>query len=219
MSDASNRDDVSLSMHLMGRPAITAAGTASTLRSRKCWSVLALLILSERPPSRSQLTELLFAEADDPARALRWCLTQIRTALGPESSIEGDPLVLRLPDHTVIDAVVVARGSWIEAVGLPGLGAPLLEGAEIRSAPVFDTWLLSQQHHLAAASEAILHEAALGSMAVGELEVALGYAVRLVALNPSRREQPSPADPAVPTGRGRCSGRLATGGHPRTVRP
>ena len=185
MNDASNRGDVSLRIHLMGRPAIAdAAGAASTLRSRKCWSVLALLLLSERPPSRSQLTEMLFAEADDPGRALRWCLTQIRSALGPGSSIEGDPVVLRLPDHTVVDAVVVAHGSWIEAVGLTGLGAPLLEGAQIRSAPVFDTWLLSQQRHLAAASEAILHEAALGSMSVGALEAALGYAVRLVALNP-----------------------------------
>lgn len=185
MSDASNRADVSLRIHLMGYPSITdAAGAASALRSRKCWSVLALLILSERPPSRGQVSELLFPEADDPGRALRWCLTQIRSTLGPGSSIEGDPLVLRLPDHTVVDALVVARGSWIDAVGMPGLGAPLLQGAEIKSAPVFDTWLLSQQRHLAAASEAILHEAALGSMAVGELEAALGYAVRLVALNP-----------------------------------
>src|SRR5918995_5157369 len=112
MKDASNRRDVSIRIHLMGRPVIIdPEGAASPLLSRKSWAVLALLLLSERPPSRSQLAEWLFSEADDPGRALRWCLTQVRSALGPGSSIEGDPVVLRLPDHTVVDAVVVAHGS------------------------------------------------------------------------------------------------------------
>ena len=33
----------------------------------------------------------------------------------------------------------------------------------------FESWLLSEQRHVAAATEAILHEAALGLMAQGEL--------------------------------------------------
>src|SRR6516162_1110984 len=53
----------------------------------------------------------------------------------------------------------------LDAVGLPGLGADLLEGMAVKGAAAFETWLLSRQRHVAAASEAVLHEAALGSMA------------------------------------------------------
>jgi transcriptional activator len=54
----------------------------------------------------------------------------------------------------------------------------------IKGAAAFETWLLSQQRHLAAASEAILHEAALGSMAHGALKEAIGYAVRAAGMSP-----------------------------------
>src|ERR1700754_44226 len=67
-------------------------------RSRKSWGLLAYLILSERPPARSQLATLLFGGADDPVRALRWGLAEIRRALGDGASVDGDPVVLQLPD-------------------------------------------------------------------------------------------------------------------------
>jgi len=54
----------------------------------------------------------------------------------------------------------------------------------MKGAAAFETWLLSQQRHLAAASEAILHEAALGSMARGAPERAIDYAVRAAAMSP-----------------------------------
>ncbi|MGB8380072.1 MAG: BTAD domain-containing putative transcriptional regulator, partial [Dermatophilaceae bacterium] len=183
MKHAPSGEPVSTCVQLLGRPRISGAGTYQ-LRSRKSWSVLAYLLLGERPPTRSQLAGLLFAQADDPGRALRWSLNEIRRALGPGTVLEGDPVLLRVPDATVIDVRVLTRGAWIDAVGLPGLGADLLEGVTLQGAPGYDTWLLSQQRHLNAVSEAILHEAALGSMSIGELQTALGYAVRLVGMNP-----------------------------------
>jgi Bacterial transcriptional activator domain len=53
-----------------------------------------------------------------------------------------------------------------------------------RGAATFETWLLSEQRHVAAASEATLHEAALGSMSRGALDAAIGYAVRAAAISP-----------------------------------
>jgi DNA-binding SARP family transcriptional activator len=89
---------MSITIQLLGRPSITRGSSAGyKLRSRKSWGLLAYLILSERPAARSQLASLLFAEADDPVRALRWCLAEIRRALGDEGSVDGDPVVLRLP--------------------------------------------------------------------------------------------------------------------------
>jgi DNA-binding SARP family transcriptional activator len=176
---------MSVTIQLLGRPRVVPrSGEPYQCRSRKSWALLTYLLLSERPPTRSQLASMLFAEADDPVRALRWGLSEIRRALGDEGSVDGDPVVLQLPPGAVVDVDVVGRGAWADAVALPGLGAELLEGMTVRGAATFDSWLLSAQRHVAAASEAILHEAALGCMAGGALDAAIGYAVRAAAMSP-----------------------------------
>ena len=176
---------MSLAVYLLGRPRFERiSGDVYQFRSRKSWALLAYLILSERPPTRRQMASLLFAEADDPLRALRWTLSEIRRGLGDDGTIDGDPLVLRLAPDVSVDVDVVIRGSWVDAVGLPGLGSDLLEGMTFRSAAAYESWLLSEQRHVAASSEAILHEAALGSMSQGALESAIAYAVRAAAMGP-----------------------------------
>ena len=178
-------DRPSLTVQLLGRPRITlAVGEGYEFRSRKSWAVLAYLVLSDRAPSRTQLAGMLFGEADDPARALRWCLAEIRRGLGDVASLDGDPVTLTLPPDAVVDVDVLVRGIWTDAVALPGLGAELLDGLALRYAGVYETWLISQQRHVAAVSEAVLHEAALGSMSAGDLNAALGYAVRACTMNP-----------------------------------
>jgi len=175
---------MSRTVHLLGRPRIETATGGYQMRSRKSWALLAYLILSERPPTRSQLATLLFDEADDPLGALRWGLSEIRRALGDGVVVEGDPVVLRLGADTVVDADVVTRGAWDDAVRLPSLGSTLLEGLTVRGDSAFDSWLLSEQRRLAAASEEILHEAALAALAQGTYDVAIRYAVQLVAMTP-----------------------------------
>jgi len=84
-------ETMSTTIQLLGRPQITRGPAgAYRLRSRKSWGLLAYLILSERPPARSQLASLLFGGADDPVRALRWGLAEIRRVLGEEGSVDGD---------------------------------------------------------------------------------------------------------------------------------
>jgi DNA-binding SARP family transcriptional activator len=173
-----------LAIHLLGRPSIDrGAAEAYQFRSRKSWALLAYLMLTERPPTRSQLASLLFGDADDPLRALRWSLNEIRRALGSDGAVDGDPVTLKLAADVVADVAVVTGGEWRDAVELPGLGAELLDGVTIRGAAAFDTWLLSQQRRLAAANEAILHESALGCLSRGQLERAIEFAVRATALN------------------------------------
>ena len=176
---------MSLTVRLLGRPRIeSSTGEVYQFRSRKSWALLTYLIMSERPPTRGHVANLLFGEADDPLRALRWNLSEIRRSLGDDGSLEGDPLMLRLPADSAIDVETLTKGPWTEAIGLAGLGAGLLDGWAVRGAPAFESWLLSQQRYVAAASEAILHEAALGSMSRGDLDLALGYAVRAAVMAP-----------------------------------
>ena len=174
-----------LTVQLLGRPRLVRrSGEAYRFRSRKSWALLAYLILSERAPSRSQLASLLFATADDPVRALRWNLSEIRRGLGQDASLDGDPVSLRRAEDIVVDVEVLTRGTWTEAVGLAGFGEELLEGITIQDAAAFETWLLSERRHTTAASEAILHEAALGAMTRGTLDAAIGYAARAAAMSP-----------------------------------
>ncbi len=176
---------MTLQVHLLGRPRLAReTGEAYRFRSRKSWALLAYLILSDRAPTRVQLASLLFAEADDPLRALRWSLSEIRRGLGGDGSADGDPVVLSLGDEVSVDVRSVIGGTWADAVGLPGLGRDLLENVAIRKAPGFDSWLLSQQRHLAAACEAVLHEAALASMSQGDFDAALRHAVRAASMTP-----------------------------------
>jgi DNA-binding SARP family transcriptional activator len=171
-------------IHLLGRPWVEGAPGGYQVRSRKSWALLAYLLLSERPPSRSQLAGLLFSQADDPLAALRWVLSEVRRALGGDIAVEGDPVVRRLPPDAVVDVDVIVRSSWEEAVLLPGLGSELLEGLRVDGAPVFESWLLSVQRRVAADSEAILHEAAVASMSRGAFRDAIGFGVRLIEMTP-----------------------------------
>src|SRR5512138_941899 len=107
---------MSLTVHLLGRPRIEGPDGVHRFRSRKSWALLAYLLLSERPPTRTQLATLLFGEAEDPLRALRWSLSEVRRALVGHADVEGDPVVLRLAPDAVLDTDVVSRGTWVDAV-------------------------------------------------------------------------------------------------------
>ena len=174
-----------LSISLLGRPTLQVDGASGyRFRSRKSWALLAFLLLTERAPTRSRLASLLFAEADDPLGALRWCLAEIRRGLGPGGLLDGDPVELVLPPGTVVDADVLVHGHWRDAVGLPGLGAEFLDGPTIQNAEAFEAWLLSQRRRLAAAAESILHEGALGYLSRGDVERARELAVRAAVMSP-----------------------------------
>ena len=115
---------------------------------------------------------------------MRWCLAEIRRALGPAAVLDGDPVTISLPVGTTVDVDVLVRGHWSAAVELPGLGHDLLDGLAIQHADAFESWLLSERRRLAAATESILHEAALGHLARGDLDRARDLAVRAAVMSP-----------------------------------
>jgi DNA-binding SARP family transcriptional activator len=95
-------------IRLLGTPSIEIGGVPVTgPRGRKSWAVLALAVLSDRPPERSRVARLLFPDASDPLGALRWALAELRRALGGSASMSGDPLVLQLAERTVVDVLEI----------------------------------------------------------------------------------------------------------------
>ena len=165
-------------------------------------------MLGERPPTRGQLASLLFAEADDPLRALRWSLSEIRRCLGDDGTLDGDPVVLRLPP---------GRGRRRDRPQRTGRGPPpstcpasartCSTGLTIHGAPAFESWLLSERRRVAADGR--------GDPARGRarLDVPRRPRRRLAPTRvradrdePARREPPGAADPALPAGRRRRRG-------------
>jgi DNA-binding SARP family transcriptional activator len=164
-----------LVIRLLGTPQVERNGEAVTApRGRKCWALLAYLLLRERPVSRLSLAELLFPDAEDPLRALRWTLVELRRALGGSEVLHGDPLQLDLPPGTDVDVLALTGDATSSSVG----DGQLLEGADFGATPAFDSWLAVERRRLAGIHEQLLRSEALSRLAEGDT----GEAVRLAGL-------------------------------------
>jgi DNA-binding SARP family transcriptional activator len=174
-----------LDIRLLGRPEITLNGEPVSVRGRKLWALLALLLLGSRPPSRAQLAGLLFADAEDPRGALRWTLAQLRRALGADAQLGGDPVTLRLDSHVVVDVDTV-RSAIAPGAALPWSELPgeLLEGIYFDGCAGFETWLLVERRQLASQAQAMTREAALMALAAHRPEQSVVLARQLVAQDP-----------------------------------
>jgi len=177
---------MSITAYLLGPPVLIRDDVVYPApRGRKVWALLAYLALSDRQPSRQQLIDLLFPDAEDPAGALRWNLSQLRRLLGgPDTIGSGSVVQLRLPEGSVIDVHVLTAGTSHAAVELPGLGRELLEGLDVEASAGFSAWLLGERRRLLALSMAVLREGAFRALASGNARRAVELATRLVAADP-----------------------------------
>lgn len=172
------------SIHLLGVPRVLrSGGEAVLLRGHKAWGLLAYLAAQRDPASRQHLARLLFEDAEDPLAALRWNLTELRRALGPET-LRGEAIALPRTAIAFIDVDVLARGLWSDGLQLPGLGRELLEGQAFASSPAFEVWLQAERRRMQATTQAVLHEAALAQLALRACSAAADLAARLVGLDP-----------------------------------
>jgi len=70
-------------IRLLGPPAVEQHGhDVARPTGQKAWGVLAHVALADRPPARMRTAAMLFPDARDPRRALRWNPTELRQALG-----------------------------------------------------------------------------------------------------------------------------------------
>src|SRR6185312_3698710 len=173
-------------VQLLGPPIVTRDGVVHAApRGRKVWGLLAYLALAEHAPTRQLLIDLLFPDAEDPANALRWNLSELRRLLGgPDTVGSGNTVELRLPIDTTIDVHVLQAGTSADAVALPGLGRELLEGVRVEASPGFAAWLLGERRRLQSIGGAVLREGALRAIAAGNVRAAVELATRLVGSDP-----------------------------------
>jgi DNA-binding SARP family transcriptional activator len=176
---------VAVVIRLLGVPTIERDGrTITGPRGHKAWGVLAYLALTDTPPSRQRLVSLLFEEADDPRRALRWNLAELRRALGDVITISGDPVVLRLAAGHRVDVHLLGSDARRPDVDVGALGGELLEGMPFTDSPSFEAWLTVERHRIAADCRTLVYESALQLLAAGEPTLAARSAARAVELDP-----------------------------------
>src|SRR3984957_5597942 len=168
-------------VRLLGPPRIeTAAGQPTRApRGQKSWALLARLALADRPMARTELAAELFAEADDPLGALRWCLADVRRCCGDAGLLRGDPVTLAA-GSLWIDARVLHEGSLTAAE----IGGELIAGVDPRNCPAFEMWLILARGRCAARSAEELRQAVLRLLAAGEYEEAAQIAGRAAARDP-----------------------------------
>jgi DNA-binding SARP family transcriptional activator len=173
-----------IGIHLLGTPRLEIDRVdVPGPRGWKAWALLAYLVLTRTPASRDRLAGLLFGDAGDPLGALRWNLAELRRALGPSVTLEGDPVILELPADGFVDVLALGSATWVEAVRVPGLGLELLEGVDTQAGAAFEAWLLAERRHAAGLSAAVLREAATARLATGSAGQAIELATKLVAFD------------------------------------
>ncbi|HEY6596392.1 MAG TPA: BTAD domain-containing putative transcriptional regulator [Asanoa sp.] len=171
-------------IRLLGPPAVEGdGGRLRAPRGRKAWALLGYLLLAERPPGRRHVSELLFADADDPLGALRWTLAELRRALEGAVAFAGDPIVTTLAEGVTVDLRTAVDES-ADPRALLDTGGELLEGVSLMSCLEFESWLLVARHRMSAVVEARMRQAAVGLLSTGRAAEAVGYAQRAVAANP-----------------------------------
>src|SRR5919204_2974940 len=152
---------VALRVRLLGRPGLEHDGESRRLEGHKTWALLAYLLLESRAPTRRELADLLWSEADDPLGAVRWALSQVRKSIDPPAEIgERDGRIKIDSEVIVVDAGELLRGEWDEESIDDLVRGELLEGMSFDESPAFDTWLQVQRARVAAAAADALRWAA-----------------------------------------------------------
>src|SRR5438067_48918 len=150
-----------LRVRLLGRPSLEHDGESRRLEGYKPWALLTYLLLEPRAPTRRELADLLWSEADDPLGAVRWSLSQVRKAVNPPAEIgERDGRIKIDAEVLVVDAGELLRGEWDDSTIDDLVRGELLEGMSFGEAPAFDTWLQVQRARVASAGADALRWAA-----------------------------------------------------------
>ncbi len=192
-----------LRIALLGAPSVSSGG--APLRgfvSAKVQALLFYLFVTRRPHSRSALAALLWGDMpESDARAnLRVALVNLRQIAGAHFSIGRDQIALAADAHYWLDVDVFQ--SRLRLLDAPAAGqddqalqtalglyrGDFLEGFSLRDAPDFEEWALLQREQMRQIALQALHTLAASAAERGAYSAGIGFANRLLALDPWREE-------------------------------
>jgi DNA-binding SARP family transcriptional activator len=174
-----------LRIRLLGAPSLAADAAPIRLEGRKTWALLTYVLLEPHPPTRRELVDRLWSDADDPLGAARWALSQVRKSLGDGAAIvERDGRLVFEPRAPIaVDARTLLEGSWDPGDVDELVRGELLESWDFDEAPEFARWLGIQRARLGSAATDALRTAA-SLLARSEPEHSLALAERGLVTDP-----------------------------------
>lgn len=193
-----------LKLYLLGIPQIERDGLPVQVDTRKAIALAAYLAVADQPQSRDSLAALLWPEYDQQrAHAnLRRTLWSLNKAVGEEWLEAGDPVLLRQGEGLWLDVRAFYQqleaceqhghaGTEVCPDCLPLLAAAatlyrgdFMAGFTLRDSPPFDDWQFFQAEELRQELFRVLARLVQGYTNLGQLEAAIDFARRWVALDP-----------------------------------
>jgi DNA-binding SARP family transcriptional activator len=182
-----------LQIHLLGGLHIALNGApVSGFISNKVPALLAYLAVSRRIHSRESLATLLWGELSDAdaKNNLRQALSNLRKFFEPHLIISREDVQFNPDIPYFLDVVAFAAhlhaGDLAAAVAL--YQGDFLAGFQVRDAPAFEEWVLTQQVQWHEQALRTLHELMVSHARRGEYTPAIDFGNRLLALDPWREE-------------------------------
>ena len=185
---------------LLGEPQIEAdQKPLSGFVSTKVQALLIYLVMSPGRHSRNRLANLLWSEfTDDQARNnLRTALSNLRGLVGPHLNIERETVAYRrdMPYWLDVDVVRDTFSSRLDKQAISRIDeatalyqGDLLDGFQVRNAPIYEDWVLNQRENLHGLVLRGLSQTAERCIAQGEFESGLAATRRLLTLEPWREQ-------------------------------
>lgn len=195
MIAAQRKPSESLSLSLIGSPAIRLGDMALELPpSKKARALLAYLAATQQPQRRERLISLFWSDAESGREGLRWILSRLRRALEPDGilRIDADRDTVAIRDTAAscdiwlvkqiakITPAASSTATLLAAASLPG--GDFLEGLDLPDCYEFRLWCTAERENLRRTMAAIL---ATLCDRLGCSEQALPYARRRVVLDPT----------------------------------
>lgn len=166
-------DGTAIRVRMLGPMRISRAGAALVLPpSRKLRALIAYLALAPHAVTRTHLCELLWDVPNDPRGELRWCLSKARALLDEPDRrrilADQDAVTLDLQD-CLVDVLDIeqAMRQGISSVGVERLrslaalfAGDFLDGLQLKSCPLFDSWVVAQRRRLRGCQAAVMEHLA-----------------------------------------------------------
>ncbi|MGX1160758.1 DNA-binding SARP family transcriptional activator [Arthrobacter sp. SLBN-100] len=172
-------------IRLLGNPEIIRAGEKQVQpRGRKVWALLAYLALGPGKTTRQEIASLLFPDAEDPLGALRWTLSEVRRALGPDVGLKGNPLTILLPPHWHFDVERLLDPPASVVLDPLAFQGDLLDGMSFPECRAFDAWLSVERQRIGLTAQNLVYEHALGALVAGFPQTAALLATKVAAGDP-----------------------------------
>lgn len=183
-----------LQINLLGEPEVWLDGARlSRFSTAKTEALLYYLAATRQVHSRDVLAGLLWAEMPDAKarRNLTKSLSVLRRLLGPFLLIETQRVGFHPQaafdldlDELEAASVSISRATLTQIVAR--IRGEFLSGFYVRDAPAFEAWMLAQREDLRQKTLALLEQLAAAALAHEAYEEGIGYARRLLALDPWR---------------------------------